>query len=73
MEQIIVGGIVAFCLTFLAIPVIITVANAKKLYDEPDDNRKIHKRPIPSLGGFGIFTGFVLSLLLSLNFSEQAP
>lgn len=73
MEQIIVGGIVAFCLTFLAIPVIITVANEKKLFDEPDDNRKIHKRPIPSLGGFGIFIGFILCLLLSLNFSTQAP
>lgn len=73
MEQIIIGGIIAFCLTFLAIPVIITVANEKKLFDEPDDNRKIHKRPIPSLGGFGIFIGFILCLLLSLNFNTEAP
>lgn len=73
MEQIIIGGIVAFCLTFLSIPVIIKVANEKKLFDEPDDIRKIHKRPIPSLGGFAMFIGLVLCLLLSLNFTTQAP
>ncbi len=73
MEQIIIGGIIAFCLTFLAIPVIIRVANEKKLFDEPDDNRKIHKSPIPSLGGLGMFIGFAICLLISLNFSKEAP
>jgi UDP-N-acetylmuramyl pentapeptide phosphotransferase/UDP-N-acetylglucosamine-1-phosphate transferase len=71
MEQIIIGGILAFGLTFLSIPIIIKVANAKKLFDEPDDNRKIHKSPIPSLGGLGMFIGFSLSLLLTLNFDDQ--
>ncbi len=71
MEQIIIGGIIAFLVTYYAIPVIIQVANAKKLYDIPDE-RKIHKKPIPSLGGFGIFVGFAISLLLMLNFKENA-
>jgi UDP-GlcNAc:undecaprenyl-phosphate/decaprenyl-phosphate GlcNAc-1-phosphate transferase len=71
MEQIIIGSIIAFLVTFYAIPVIIKVAEAKKLYDVPDE-RKIHKQPIPSLGGFGIFVGFATALLLMLDFTQVA-
>ncbi len=73
MEQIYAGGITAFLITFLVIPVIIVIAKKKKLYDEPDDKRKFHKLPIPSLGGLGMFIGFILSILLTINFSSQAP
>ncbi len=68
MEQIIIGGIIAFLVTFYVIPVIIKVANAKKLYDEPDGNRKFHKKAIPSLGGLGMFVGLSLSLILTIDF-----
>jgi UDP-N-acetylmuramyl pentapeptide phosphotransferase/UDP-N-acetylglucosamine-1-phosphate transferase len=71
MEQIIIGSIIAFLVTFYAIPVIMKVAEAKKLYDVPDE-RKIHKQPIPSLGGFGIFVGFATALLLMLDFTQLA-
>lgn len=73
MQQIIIGSIIAFVITFLVIPVIIVIAKKKKLYDEPDDIRKFHKQPIPSLGGLGIFVGFILSILLTINFSSDAP
>lgn len=73
MQQIITGGILAFVVTLIVIPVIILVAKKKKLYDEPDDKRKLHKQPIPSLGGLGMFIGFILSILLTLNFAESAP
>ncbi|MCW3110627.1 MAG: undecaprenyl-phosphate N-acetylglucosaminyl 1-phosphate transferase [Segetibacter sp.] len=73
MQQIILGGIIAFIVTFLVIPVIIVIAKKKKLYDEPDDKRKFHKQPIPSLGGLGMFVGFILSILLTINFSSDAP
>ncbi|HEX8331039.1 MAG TPA: MraY family glycosyltransferase [Segetibacter sp.] len=70
MEQIVIGGMLAFLATFYAIPVIIKVAEAKKLYDEPDDIRKLHTKPIPALGGLGIFIGFTLSILLTISFSS---
>jgi UDP-N-acetylmuramyl pentapeptide phosphotransferase/UDP-N-acetylglucosamine-1-phosphate transferase len=72
MEQIIIGGILAFLATFYAIPVIIKVADAKKLYDEPDDIRKLHTKPIPALGGLGIFIGLTFCLLLTINYSASA-
>ncbi len=52
----------AFCITFYATPTIIKIANQKKLFDFPE-HRKIHKKPIPSLGGVGIFAGLVITLL----------
>lgn len=66
MEQLIIGCVISFLVCFYAIPVIITVANKKKLYDIPDE-RKIHTTPISSLGGLGIFVGFMLGLLLAIN------
>lgn len=57
---------VAFIITFLAIPVILQVAEQKKLYDLPDE-RKVHTRLVASLGGVGIFGGFLLASLLSIQ------
>ncbi len=60
---------IAFTITYLSIPVIIFVAKSKKLYDVPDA-RKIHNTPVPSLGGLGIFAGFIMAALTIVNFSE---
>lgn len=64
MDSLISGFLVSFIVTYVSIPVIIRIARIKKLVDVPD-SRKIHKTPIPSLGGFGIFSGFLLALLVS--------
>jgi UDP-N-acetylmuramyl pentapeptide phosphotransferase/UDP-N-acetylglucosamine-1-phosphate transferase len=64
MDKILLGTSLAFFITFAAIPVIIQVADAKKLFDVPDA-RKIHLNPIPSLGGLGIFAGMILAFLIS--------
>ena len=65
MLDVLLTGSVAFIITFLAVPVLLEIAELKKLYDVPDD-RKIHARPVASLGGVGIFAGFLLALLLSI-------
>jgi UDP-GlcNAc:undecaprenyl-phosphate/decaprenyl-phosphate GlcNAc-1-phosphate transferase len=63
MGYVIMSFLLAAIITYLAIPVIINIANEKKLYDVPDDNRKLHSNPIPSLGGMGIFAGFIVASL----------
>ena len=63
MDNILLCTVLAFIITFFSIPVIIQVAKEKKLFDEPDE-RKVHKTVIPTLGGFGIFAGFILALLM---------
>ena len=67
MFDILSSVIISFAITFLAIPVIIKVAEEKMLFDVPDA-RKIHIAPIPSLGGLGIFAGFVITCLLTISF-----
>jgi UDP-GlcNAc:undecaprenyl-phosphate/decaprenyl-phosphate GlcNAc-1-phosphate transferase len=66
MLDVILTASVSFIITFLAIPVILHVAVQKKLYDVPDE-RKVHTIPVPSLGGVGIFAGFLLASLLSIQ------
>ncbi|MDX2047531.1 MAG: MraY family glycosyltransferase [Chitinophagaceae bacterium] len=71
MDKILLGTAIAFIITFAAIPVIIKVSEAKKLFDLPDE-RKIHLMPIPSLGGLGIFAGFVIACLFTIPFDLSA-
>lgn len=66
MLDILLTASVAFIITFLAIPIVLQVAEQKKLYDIPDE-RKVHTRPVASLGGVGIFGGFLLAALLSIQ------
>jgi UDP-GlcNAc:undecaprenyl-phosphate/decaprenyl-phosphate GlcNAc-1-phosphate transferase len=68
MFDVLLSLAISFTITFLAIPAIITVAESKKLFDVPDE-RKIHQAHIPSLGGLGIFAGFILASLLSIKLS----
>ncbi len=51
------------CITLLVIPSILQVAYQKQLFDVPDE-RKVHQKPIPSLGGIGIFIGVIISFTL---------
>jgi UDP-GlcNAc:undecaprenyl-phosphate/decaprenyl-phosphate GlcNAc-1-phosphate transferase len=68
MDKILLGTSLAFFITFAAIPVIIQVSDAKKLFDVPDE-RKVHLSPIPSLGGLGIFAGLILAFLVTYPIS----
>jgi len=65
MDNILLTTGLAFLITFFAIPVIIQVAKDKKLFDEPDE-RKVHKAVIPTLGGLGIFAGFIVATLMGV-------
>ncbi|HMH33780.1 MAG TPA: MraY family glycosyltransferase [Puia sp.] len=70
MFDVILSLAISFTVTFLAIPVIITVAEMKKLFDVPDA-RKVHQSAITPLGGIGIFAGFVFGCLLTVNFKSS--
>ncbi len=55
--------IVSFILTYISIPPIVRVSNAKHLFDKPN-HRKLNKVVIPTLGGVGIFIGLSLSFII---------
>lgn len=63
--------VVSFLITFSLIPKVISFSNKKGFFDDPEgDILKIHKTPIPYLGGTGIFIGFVSTLLFVRIISE---
>lgn len=61
--RLVLSFLTAFILTYLIIPSIINIAKIKRLTDEPDE-RRAHKRSIPTLGGIGIFAGVLFSIVL---------
>ena len=67
MDKILLSSSLSFLITYMSIPIIITVAEWKKLHDSPGP-RKLHNTPIPSLGGLGIFAGLALAILLFVPF-----
>ena len=60
--------IIAFVVTYLAVPSIISVARQKKFFDEPS-RRKSHRLQTPTLGGIAIFAGFTLSAGSFINYN----
>ncbi len=54
---------VAFAVTAVATPVVRRIAIARNLYDRPDAGLKPHDRPIPYLGGVGIYLGWIAAVV----------
>lgn len=64
--RIVAAFLFAAILNFYAIPVIIRIARAKKLFDHPDD-RKNHTSSVPTLGGIGIYAAITAVSLTFIN------
>lgn len=66
-EILLIVGI-TFLFTVLFIPAVGRIANFIGAIDIPNE-RKVHKKPIPRLGGLGIYAGFLLGYMI---FGEQS-
>lgn len=55
--------IIAFVFSFAMTPVVKRMAYKIKAVDIPRDNRRMHKHPIPRLGGLAIIFGFMVAVL----------
>ncbi|WP_337866783.1 MraY family glycosyltransferase [Ignavibacterium sp.] len=53
----------SFISVVYATPLFIELLRSLKLFDEPDNNRKIHTEPIPRMGGVIIYSVVILFLL----------
>ena len=61
----------AAVVSFLATPLVKTLAYKVGAIDVPKDNRRMHKVPIPRLGGLAIFLAFLLSTLVFADIDRQ--
>ena len=68
-----VGGalLCAFAVSFLMCPLVKSFAYKIGAIDVPKDNRRMHKKPVPRLGGLAIFLGFIVSMLLFVKVDHQ--
>ena len=49
------GSLTAFVVVLFTMPSLIKVARMKHLVDEPSEERKLHQRSVPTIGGIIIF------------------
>ncbi|MBQ2911264.1 MAG: undecaprenyl/decaprenyl-phosphate alpha-N-acetylglucosaminyl 1-phosphate transferase [Clostridia bacterium] len=63
--------VTALAVAFGATPVVRILAKNVGAIDVPKDNRRMHKTPIPRMGGLAIFFGFVVAVLLFFNMTIQ--
>ncbi|MBR6793182.1 MAG: undecaprenyl/decaprenyl-phosphate alpha-N-acetylglucosaminyl 1-phosphate transferase [Clostridia bacterium] len=66
---IVLAWLVAGLTSFLCTPLAKRLAEKIGAIDVPKDARRMHKKPIPRLGGFAIFLGFFIStMVFTFNF-----
>ena len=63
--------VAALILSFAATPAVKLFAQFVGAIDVPKDARRIHKQPLPRLGGLAIFIGFILSVVLLADIDRQ--
>jgi UDP-N-acetylmuramyl pentapeptide phosphotransferase/UDP-N-acetylglucosamine-1-phosphate transferase len=66
----ILGCITSFLVVLFTMPSLIKVARMKHLVDEPSEERKVHHRSVPTIGGIIIFASIIFSY--SLWFPEAS-
>ncbi len=67
-----IGALVAAgALSFVLTPVVKRIAHKIGAIDVPKDNRRMHKVPIPRLGGLAVFFGFLVSVLALLPIDTE--
>lgn len=67
LTLLIVGGVCAFLLAYLFTFGVIAFCRKMNWMDQPEA-RRMHKKPVPRLGGVGIFLAFVVASLLFYAF-----
>ncbi len=68
----IVPLMVSFIIALIATPICRKVAFKLGAFDIPKDDRRMHKKPIPYLGGVAIYLAVIISALIYLPMNDRA-
>ena len=66
--MIVLVAISSFFMTLFGMPTLIKVAKLKQLVDEPGEDRKVHHRSVPTIGGVMIFISVFFNVLFWVGF-----
>ena len=69
--KLLISAAMAFGISFLMTPPVKRFAEAVGAIDVPKDERRVHKIPIPRMGGLAIFLGWLLTVLLFVEMDLQ--
>ena len=72
MPDNVLAFMIALGMALIVTPGVIAFARRTGALDKPDA-RKVHERPIPRIGGIGIYAAFMVSILVQLLFIELTP
>ena len=64
LDQVIFMVVSTFLFSAFIMPLIIKIAHFIGAIDVPKDNRRVHTKPIPKLGGLGIFSAFLFGYMM---------
>ena len=71
--KVLLSLIVAAALAFAVTPLVKRLAQRVGAMDVPKDERRMHKIPIPRMGGLAIFFAFLIAVLCFAAFSHAVP
>ena len=71
MTKPILAFIVSALVCYFITPLVINLAYRIGAIDVPKDNRRVHKKPVPRLGGLAIFTGFGISAMIFIQPTQE--
>ena len=71
MTALILVFLTSFIVVLYATPALIKVAVLKRLIDTPSEERKIHKRSVPTIGGIIIYAGTLFAYALWYNVEDR--
>lgn len=63
--------LIAFVVSFALTPGVKILAQKVGAMDVPGEARRVHDHPIPRMGGLAIFLGFIVSMLLFVDITQE--
>lgn len=66
----VIGFAIAFVVAFVATPFVRKLAIKIGAIDIPTDDRRMHKNPVPRMGGLAIFIGIMVAIVYSIISSQ---
>lgn len=67
MKEAIIFFIITMAISTIATPLIRKIAIHNKIMDIPKDDRRVHNRPVPLLGGLAIYISVIIGMLIRYN------
>ena len=63
--------VISFIMTFISTPIVKFIAERFGVVDVPKDNRRMHKKAMPLMGGLAMFYGFLISIAVFVPMTRQ--